>query len=118
VRIEAFEVRRAGNRRIPDEPAGYSGGSLVFYGLMGESSGKTVGLPLAGETGMLIAFPSDLVHAVSPVTAGERYTIVSWFYPARTSIASFGGFAETADDGSPEPVRAPVYSAEATRSRT
>jgi SM-20-related protein len=69
------------NGATPDEPAGYSGGSLVFYGLMGESSnGATVGLPLDGETGMLIAFPSDLVHAVSPVTAGERYTIVSWFY--------------------------------------
>ena len=69
------------NDASPDEPAGYSGGSLVFYGLMDESSnGETVGLPLAGETGMLIAFPSDLVHAVSPVTAGERYTIVSWFY--------------------------------------
>jgi len=68
------------NGAAPDEPAGYSGGSLVFYGLMGESSGKTVGLPLDGETGMLVAFPSDLVHAVSSVTAGERYTIVSWFY--------------------------------------
>ena len=68
------------NGATPDEPAGYSGGSLVFYGLMDESSGKTVGLPLDGETGMLIGFPSHLVHAVSPVTAGERYTIVSWFY--------------------------------------
>jgi SM-20-related protein len=69
------------NGATPDEPAGYSGGSLVFYGLMDESSnGETVGLPLAGETGLLVAFPSALVHAVSPVTAGERYTIVSWFY--------------------------------------
>ena len=68
------------NGATSDEPAGYSGGSLVFYGLMDESSkGETVGLPLAGETGMLVAFPSGLVHAVSPVTAGERYTIVSWF---------------------------------------
>ena len=69
------------NGAAPDEPGGYSGGSLVFYGLMDESSnGEAVGLPLAGETGMLIAFPSDLVHAVLPVTAGERYSIVSWFY--------------------------------------
>jgi predicted 2-oxoglutarate/Fe(II)-dependent dioxygenase YbiX len=68
------------NGATPDEPAGYSGGSLVFYGLMGERSGKTVGLPLDGETGMLIGFPSDLVHAVLPVTVGERYTIVTWFY--------------------------------------
>jgi predicted 2-oxoglutarate/Fe(II)-dependent dioxygenase YbiX len=63
------------------EPAGYSGGSLTFYGLMDEASGdQSVGLPLAGETGLLIAFPSHLLHSVSPVTAGERYTLVSWFF--------------------------------------
>jgi SM-20-related protein len=62
-------------------PAGYSGGSLTFYGLMDDSAREeSVGLPLAGEMGLLIAFPSELVHSVSPVTAGERYTLVSWFF--------------------------------------
>jgi predicted 2-oxoglutarate/Fe(II)-dependent dioxygenase YbiX len=42
--------------------------------------GENVGLPLAGEAGLLIAFPSHLVHSVSPVTAGERYTLVTWFF--------------------------------------
>ena len=60
---------------------GYSGGSLTFYGLMDDSaSEESVGLPLAGETGLLVAFPSELLHSVSPVTAGERYTLVSWFF--------------------------------------
>ena len=69
------------NGATPGEPAGYSGGSLTFYGLMDDSvSGESVGLPLGGETGLLIAFPSHLVHSVSPVTAGERYTLVSWFF--------------------------------------
>lgn len=69
------------NGTDPGEADGYSGGSLTFYGLMGESAGgDNVGLPLAGETGLLIAFPADLVHSVSPVTAGERYTVVSWFF--------------------------------------
>lgn len=69
------------NGATPGEPAGYSGGSLTFYGLMDDSvSGENVGLPLGGETGLLIAFPSHLVHSVSPVTAGERYTLVSWFF--------------------------------------
>ena len=69
------------NGATPGEPAGYSGGSLTFYGLMDDSvSGENVGLPLAGETGLLIAFPSHLVHSVSPVTAGERYTLVTWFF--------------------------------------
>ena len=69
------------NGATPGDPAGYSGGSLTFFGLMDDSpSGESVGLPLAGETGLLIAFPSHLVHSVSPVTAGERYTLVSWFF--------------------------------------
>jgi predicted 2-oxoglutarate/Fe(II)-dependent dioxygenase YbiX len=65
----------------PTESDGYSGGSLVFYGLMDDgTSEESVGLALAGETGLLIAFPSELVHSVSPITAGERYTLVGWFF--------------------------------------
>jgi len=72
------------NGAAPGDPAGYSGGLLTFYGLMDDAlSGESVGLPLAGETGLLIAFPSHLVHSVSPVTAGERYTLVSWFFENR-----------------------------------
>ena len=69
------------NGATPGEPAGYSGGALTFYGLMDDGvSGESVGLPLAGETGLLVAFPSQIVHSVSPVTAGERYTLVTWFF--------------------------------------
>jgi SM-20-related protein len=59
----------------PDKPDSYAGGQLTFYGLMGDR----LGLPLAGRPGLLVAFRSDLVHAVTPVTRGERYTVVSWF---------------------------------------
>jgi predicted 2-oxoglutarate/Fe(II)-dependent dioxygenase YbiX len=57
----------------------YSGGSLTFFGLMGEPRGDAVGFPLVGEAGLLVAFPSHVVHSVAPVTAGERFTIVGWF---------------------------------------
>jgi len=68
------------NSDDPGESAGYSGGSLTFFGLMDDSpGGDRVGLPLGAKTGLLIAFPSGLVHSVSPVTGGERYTVVSWF---------------------------------------
>jgi len=50
----------------------YSGGLLNFYDQQG-----TYGLP--GETGMLVAFSADTMHEVSPVTDGERFTIISWF---------------------------------------
>jgi predicted 2-oxoglutarate/Fe(II)-dependent dioxygenase YbiX len=58
-----------------DEADSYEGGNLTFYGLMGES----VGLPLTGRPGLLVAFRSELVHSVTPVTRGERCTVVTWF---------------------------------------
>ena len=60
-------------------PGGFCGGSLVFYGLINDPRAKQIGFPLVAEPGLLIAFPSDLVHEVTPVTDGERYTVVSWF---------------------------------------
>jgi len=50
----------------------YSGGLLNFYDQRGEFG-------LSGETGMLVAFSADTLHEVSPVTSGERFTIISWF---------------------------------------
>lgn len=58
----------------------YCGGSLTFYGLVPDPRAATLGFPLFGEAGLLIAFRSTLVHEVTPVTYGERYTIASWFF--------------------------------------
>jgi SM-20-related protein len=64
-----------------EEPAhgSFCGGSLVFYGLFKDPRAAQVGLPLAAEAGLLVAFPSELLHEVTPVTHGERYTVVTWF---------------------------------------
>jgi predicted 2-oxoglutarate/Fe(II)-dependent dioxygenase YbiX len=32
------------------------------------------------EAGLLVAFPSDVLHEVTPVQGGTRDTIVDWFY--------------------------------------
>ncbi|MCA1578026.1 MAG: 2OG-Fe(II) oxygenase [Acidobacteria bacterium] len=32
-----------------------------------------------GERGTLIAFRAETTHEVTPVTHGERYSMVSWF---------------------------------------
>jgi SM-20-related protein len=61
------------------EPGTYGGGELTFFGLMDEPRGDALGFPLQGEQGLLVAFRSDLVHSVTPVTHGERFTVVSWF---------------------------------------
>jgi SM-20-related protein len=58
---------------------GYGGGSLNFYRLIDQPQWENVGLPFVGSAGSLIAFPSDTLHAVKPVTHGERYTIANWF---------------------------------------
>jgi predicted 2-oxoglutarate/Fe(II)-dependent dioxygenase YbiX len=35
--------------------------------------------PVIGEPGTLVAFRSETTHEVTPVTHGQRYTIVSWY---------------------------------------
>ena len=57
---------------IESTPECYSGGLLNFYDQNGAFG-------LQGETGMLVAFTAETMHEVSPVTSGERFTIISWF---------------------------------------
>jgi SM-20-related protein len=57
------------------EPDTYCGGSLVFTNFNGGRK-HTV----RGEPGTLVAFRSETTHEVTPVTNGERYSIVSWFW--------------------------------------
>lgn len=49
----------------------FSGGELFFPGL---------DLVIEPEAGTLVCFPSDhnYIHGVRPVTAGHRYTVVTW----------------------------------------
>jgi SM-20-related protein len=61
-------------------PGSYEGGALTLYGLMEDRDGGSIGLPVTGETGSLIAFPSEMMHEVTPVSRGERYTVVTWFH--------------------------------------
>jgi len=68
------------NEAEEPELASYGGGSLILYGIIDDPREKTRGFPLVGEAGLLIACHSDLFHEVTPVTDGERYTIVCWFF--------------------------------------
>jgi predicted 2-oxoglutarate/Fe(II)-dependent dioxygenase YbiX len=66
-----------------DAPGTFSGGVLNFYGLFSQDPrGESVGLPVAAKAGLLVAFPADLVHAVTPVERGNRAAVVTWFTPA------------------------------------
>ena len=53
------------------DPSRYQGGELQFF------TGDIV-RTAPRDRGMLIAFPSYMVHQVTPVTAGTRKSIVAW----------------------------------------
>ena len=72
-------LNRPSDEAVPDS---FSGGSLVFYGLIDAPEWKEYGFCLDGEAGLLIAFRSEILHEVTGVTSGERFTIVSWFLDA------------------------------------
>lgn len=67
------------NQASGAEPDSYQGGALVFYGLLPDAPLKKLGFRLEGTPGAMVAFPSDVMHEVEKVTAGERYTVVTWF---------------------------------------
>jgi predicted 2-oxoglutarate/Fe(II)-dependent dioxygenase YbiX len=69
------------NGQAPDpRPDAYGGGALTFFELFDDPTGKAVGFPLDPTPGLLATFPSDRLHSVAPVTHGERFTVVTWFF--------------------------------------
>jgi SM-20-related protein len=55
----------------------YCGGSLVFTNL--RAPADRAKFRMRATPGTLIAFRSETTHEVTPVTHGERLSIVSWF---------------------------------------
>ncbi|HSE33962.1 MAG TPA: 2OG-Fe(II) oxygenase [Pyrinomonadaceae bacterium] len=58
-------------------PGTYSGGSLRFSDYRQRPPDREFSMPV--ESGLLVAFRSELTHEVTPITRGERYSIVSWY---------------------------------------
>jgi predicted 2-oxoglutarate/Fe(II)-dependent dioxygenase YbiX len=68
------------NEESPIEKEGsYCGGNLTFHGLIENEVFGKFGFPLQSEPGMLITFLPDLLHEVTPVTAGKRFAITTWY---------------------------------------
>ena len=53
----------------------YDGGSLTFHGAYPAFDLRE---EAAAEAGSLIAFRSETTHEVTPLTRGERFTVVTW----------------------------------------
>ena len=65
------------------EPAGagdHTGGELILYGLIDEPEWRDTGFAVPAEPGTLVVFDANVLHEVTPVTAGVRTTAVDWFY--------------------------------------
>ncbi len=60
-------------------PNSYGGGALTFYGLLDGPAWEKCPFALDPDPGLLVAFRSDVLHEVRPVTVGQRFTIVTWF---------------------------------------
>jgi SM-20-related protein len=58
-------------------PRTYNGGSLKFSDYRKPLPDREFYMPV--EAGLLVAFRSELTHEVTPITRGERYSIVSWY---------------------------------------
>lgn len=78
--------------RESEQPAegSYGGGHLTFYGLLKGPQWEKCAFPLKAECGLLIAFPSNKLHEVTPVLHGRRFTAVTWFYSAGTTAVAEG----------------------------
>jgi len=53
------------------DPKTYEGGELLLHN-------HNTPITIPKEQGKLIAFPSYVLHEVTPVTKGERYSLVAW----------------------------------------
>jgi predicted 2-oxoglutarate/Fe(II)-dependent dioxygenase YbiX len=58
--------------------AAFEGGRLSFFRPHPQDPARLQGIPLPPEQGMLIAFDPDLLHEVSALSSGERYSVVTW----------------------------------------
>jgi predicted 2-oxoglutarate/Fe(II)-dependent dioxygenase YbiX len=56
------------------------GGDLVFHGLIDDQRMRDRGFAFPPEEGTFVAFPSTVLHEVTTVTGGHRYSVVTWFY--------------------------------------
>jgi predicted 2-oxoglutarate/Fe(II)-dependent dioxygenase YbiX len=73
------------NGGVPaDRQPEFAGGELCLYP---EGAAE---VQISPETGLLVAFPSDVLHEVRPVVGGTRDTVIDWFYEAPGVEPRFG----------------------------
>jgi SM-20-related protein len=66
-----------GHEGVPGD--GEYGGLLQFHGLIDDPRLQHRAYAFAPEVGTLLAFRSHVLHEVTPVQKGVRYSLVTWF---------------------------------------
>ena len=61
--------------REAERSGGFSGGLLRLY-----PDENSQPVDITPTRGTLVAFPADMPHEITPITAGRRDTVVDWFY--------------------------------------
>jgi SM-20-related protein len=61
------------------EPGAFGGGSLVFYEPDVDPARKELGYAPTVEPGLFVAFRAETTHEVTPITHGQRFSIVCWY---------------------------------------
>jgi predicted 2-oxoglutarate/Fe(II)-dependent dioxygenase YbiX len=77
----------AGEAALPETET-FDGGALTFYGLLGDPRLRGVGYPLRAEAGLLVAFRPSILHEVTPVSRGERHTVVAWLVEPSSTLST------------------------------
>lgn len=82
VRIRKLAAVLFLNRQAPTpgDPDTFGGGALTFYGLIQDKGWEEMGFAVDISPGTLVIFPATVWHEVTPVTFGERYTMVSMYF--------------------------------------
>ena len=78
--IENFvDIRKLSFSIQLSDSSDYEGGELKFYtGKKSIYTNKAEGDTAKKDKGTIILFPSHVLHEVTPVTKGTRYSLVSW----------------------------------------
>jgi predicted 2-oxoglutarate/Fe(II)-dependent dioxygenase YbiX len=77
-RVSAVIFLNDASAAEPAPPGQFSGGALTFK-LLDDPRASQAGFPLEAEAGLLVAFRAELIHEVTTVTSGERFTVVAFF---------------------------------------
>ena len=61
-----------------DNENSFQGGELKLYGII-PNAPNSLGFPVQAIKGRFVLFRSELLHEVTPLIGGVRYSIVTWF---------------------------------------